>query len=113
MTDRDSPELPPKVERRPATRRRVIWRGRGVHVGGGYDFECTIRDFSDTGARIAVRGAPMIPSHFYLVNVTTRTVHEVKVVWNDGKLLGLRFLQSFPVDAIPDPELLYLKGFAR
>jgi hypothetical protein len=111
MKDRDSPDLPPRIERRPAPRRRVIWRGRGVHPGG--DFECTIRDLSDTGARIAVRGAPMIPSRFHLVNVTTRTVHDVKVVWNDGKALGLKFLASFPADAIVDPELDYLKGFLR
>jgi hypothetical protein len=91
----------------------VVWRGRGVHFGGGYNFACTIRDLSDTGARIAVRGAPIIPSRFHLINVTSRTAHEVQVAWNDGKQLGLQFVNSFSLDQIPEPGLNYLRGLAQ
>jgi hypothetical protein len=109
MQERDKPELPPMAERRPAPRRRVIWRGRCAFLDGSRSFDCTIRDLSQSGARISIQGAQMIPQHFYLIDRTNRTVHEVKVAWNNGKQLGLQFLNSFDVDTIKDRELAFLK----
>jgi hypothetical protein len=112
MSDRDKLELPPMAERRPAQRRRVVWRGRCVYLDGSHNFDCTIRDLSESGARIAIQGAQMIPQRFYLIDRTNRTAHEVKVAWNNGKQLGLRFLSSVSVEAITDPDLAFLKGLA-
>jgi hypothetical protein len=55
----------------------------------------------------------MIPQRFYLIDRTNRSAHEVKVVWNDGKQIGLKFLSSFSVDTITDRELAFLKGLAQ
>jgi len=112
MSDSDKPELPPMAERRPRQRRRVIWRGRCVYLDGSRTFDCVIRDATETGARIAIQGAEMIPQHFYLIDRTNRTAHEVKVIWNNGKQLGLQFLSSFNVDAIKAKDLAFLKRLA-
>jgi len=112
MNDRDKLELPPMAERRPTQRRRVVWRGRCVYPDGTRTFDCVIRDASETGARIAIQGAQMIPQRFYLVDRTNRTAHEVKVVWNNGKQLGLQFLTSFAVDTIKAKDLAFLKRLA-
>jgi PilZ domain len=112
MDERDKSELPPMAERRPAQRRRVVWRGRCAWLDGSRSFDCTIRDRSETGARIVIQGAQMVPQRFYLIDRTNRTAHEVKVAWNDGKQLGLQFVNSFDIDAIKSRELAFLKGLA-
>jgi len=99
------------TDRRPSPRKRVLWSGKIVYSGGDYSFDCTIRDCSDGGARIALRGAPIIPREFYLLNLTTRTCHEASIAWNDGRQLGLKFARSFPIDSIVDPALMFLKHF--
>jgi hypothetical protein len=109
---RDNPELPPMAERRPAQRRRVIWRGRCAYLDGSRNFNCTIRDCSETGARIAITGAQMLPQRFYLIDRTNRTAHEAKVIWSDGKQFGLTFLNSFDVDTIKSRDLAFLKRLA-
>jgi hypothetical protein len=90
----------------------VLWSGKIVYSGGEYTFGCTIRDFSDSGARIVLRGAPIIPREFYLLNLTTRTCHEASVAWNDGRQLGLKLARSFPIDSIVDPALAFLKKYS-
>lgn len=47
------------TERRPKPRTRVLWMGKIVYANGDYSFGCTIKDTSDSGARIAVRGVPL------------------------------------------------------
>ncbi len=110
MSDRD--ELPPMAERRPKQRRRVVWGGRCVALDGSRTFDCVIRDATETGARIAIKGAQMVPQHFYLIDRTHRTAHEVKVIWSDGKQFGLEFLNSFALEAIKSKELVFLKTLA-
>jgi hypothetical protein len=99
-------------ERRPNPRKRVLWSGKVVYANGDYSFPCTIRDWSENGARIAIRGAPIIPKNFYLLNLTSRTAHDATVSWNDGRQLGLKFTKSFSLDSIVDPEIAFLKKAA-
>jgi len=54
----------------------------------------------------------MVPKQFYLIDRTNRTAHDVKVVWNNGKQLGLQFLNSFDVDTIKTKDLAFLKRLA-
>jgi len=112
MKDRDKLELPPMAERRPAQRRRVVWRGSCTYPDGSRTFDCVIRDASETGARIAIKGAQMVPQRFYLIDRTNRTAHDVKIAWTDGKEFGLQFLESFGVDTIKSKDLAFLKRLA-
>jgi hypothetical protein len=98
-------------ERRPKPRKRVLWSGKIVYVNGDFSIPCTIRDWFDIGARIAIRGAPIIPKRFYLLNITTRTAHDALVAWSDGRQLGLTFERSVSLDAIVDPQFEFLKRF--
>ena len=102
--------MPPRVvERRPKPRRRVLLSGRVSLSEGVHHFDCTIRDLTDAGARITVAKSQLIPSSVFLINMRDRTVHESKVVWNNGREVGLSFSRSFSLAEIPDPKLLYLK----
>jgi len=96
-------------ERRPAFRKRVLWTGKGVYANGDQSFACTIRDWTEQGARIAVRGTPIIPARFFLLNLTTRTVHNASVMWSDGRELGLQFLSTCSFENMDAAGLSFLK----
>jgi hypothetical protein len=100
---------PPLAERRPKPRKRVLFGGRISYFDGAHHFNCSIRDLSDTGARITLQPGQPIPSNVYLIDTRNRIVHESKVVWNSGREAGLTFVKSFAVSTIDDPQLLYLK----
>lgn len=104
-------QVPPSTpfirEQRPARRKRVLLGGIVSYADGKYSTHCTIRDITETGARIVVRGQ-LIPTEFYLVNTRERQVHEAKVIWRRGTELGLSFRKSFRIADITDPKLGYL-----
>lgn len=102
-------EPPPLAERRPKPRKRVVFGGRISYQDGKQYFDCTIRDLSETGARITLKPGQPIPSNIYLIDKLNHIVHESKVVWNNGREAGLEFVKSFALSAIEDKKLLYLK----
>ena len=102
-------EKPPLLERRPKPRKRVLLTGIITYAGGNYSSECTIRDLSETGARL---GAPMhtqIPSDFYLINIRDRVAYHAKVVWRNANNIGVTFKNIYPLSEVVDPSLSYLK----
>ncbi len=99
---------PPSKERHPKRRNRVLLGGLISYGGGNHNFTCTIRDITDTGARIAVRGQ-QYPTDFYLINLRDRIVYDAKVVWFSNREAGVKFQKVFRLSEIDDPALGYLK----
>jgi hypothetical protein len=81
-------------EKRNNQRRRVLKSGKIVFANGSFSVDCTIRNLSDTGARLQVPTSVAIPDRFTLVDVHGGTRHEALVVWRRGDLLGVRFEPS-------------------
>ena len=76
-------------ERRDKSRHRVLKAGT-IEFGGGA-IDCTVRNFSDTGAALDVTSPLGIPEHFTLV-VQADAVHlACTVVWRKEKRIGVRF----------------------
>src|SRR4051794_126441 len=78
-------------DRRVGPRRRVM---KGAKVSFGdfvYVRDCSVRNISETGARIKVQGANEIPKEFYLILITERTMRKVHVAWRKGDSLGVNF----------------------
>jgi hypothetical protein len=113
MNEPRTPGPPPRVERRPKPRKRVLLGGRIVYSNGDHYFDCAIRDLSETGARIAISRGQPIPANVFLIEMRDRKVHEAKVVWNNGREVGLNFVRSFALAGITDPNLAYLKRLCR
>jgi hypothetical protein len=105
----DKPSKPPSTERRPKRRKRVLWAGIITYADGAYCFDCTIRDVSETGARVTIGKNAQFPSDFYLINIHDCIAYDAKVVWNDGSDIGVSFKRSFPLSKITNPSLSYLK----
>lgn len=98
---------PPPTERRPKRRSRTSLPGIISNADGKNSFNCSIRDISDTGARVLVRGQH-IPSDFYLIHVRDRVVYDAKVVWSSGKEVGVSIKNTFRLADKRDPAHTFL-----
>ncbi|TYO61350.1 PilZ domain-containing protein [Bradyrhizobium hipponense] len=76
-------------ERRNKSRYRVLKAGT-IEFGGGA-IDCTVRNFSDTGAALDVTSPVGIPEHFTLVMQADGTHLACTVVWRKEKRIGVRF----------------------
>jgi PilZ domain len=76
-------------DRRNKTRHRVLKAGT-IEFGGGA-IDCTVRNFSDTGAALDVTSPVGIPDRFAL-SIKAGGAHlACVVVWRKEKRIGVRF----------------------
>jgi hypothetical protein len=105
----DANDAPPPAERRPKGRKRVLLTGIVAYAHGAHSFHCTIRNLSETGARLGLGDNTQFPSDFHLINIRDRIVYDAKLVWNKGSEIGVTFKAATPLDAITDPALAFLR----
>jgi hypothetical protein len=104
-------DLPPKAERRPTGRRRVLLPGILVHSEGLHSFKCTMRNISDTGARVTVPKGDILPTSVCLIDVKGQKGHEATLMWIRGGEAGLAFRESFDMNTVGGTRFAYLKPF--
>jgi len=100
--------VPQRIEQRPKRRNRVLLAGVISFANGSHSFNCSIRDITDTGARVAIR-RQNVPCTFYLINIRDRLVYDAQVIWNSGAEIGVAFTKTIPIDNILDPAQSYLR----
>ncbi|AWL98899.1 PilZ domain-containing protein [Bradyrhizobium amphicarpaeae] len=76
-------------ERRDKARHRVLKSGT-IEFGGGA-IDCTVRNFSDTGAALDVTSPVGIPERFTLFIPADGTHLACTVVWRKEKRIGVKF----------------------
>jgi PilZ domain len=76
-------------ERRDKSRHRVLKAGT-IEFGGGA-IDCTVRNFSETGAALDVTSPVGIPEHFTLVISADASHLPCQVVWRKEKRIGVKF----------------------
>lgn len=108
---RGKQEIPgaPGGERRPKARKQVLLTGIIASHSGDQSLDCTIRDLSETGARIVAAKGVQLPEGFYLINVRDRVAYEARLVRNDGQAAGVIFEKTLPLSGLSDPALGFLK----
>jgi len=79
-------------ERRKSPRRRVLKGGKAIVANQHSVIDCTIRDVSDKGARLACGQVSALPPEFLLVFVTEHEMRDVRVVWRAADELGVEFV---------------------
>ena len=78
------------IEKRAATRHRVLKGGRLVfHGGGGVD--CTVRNISQTGARVDVANPVGLPDSFTLLIEADQFMRHCHPVWSHDAHIGVAF----------------------
>jgi PilZ domain-containing protein len=96
-------------EGRRSRRRQTIMTGKIACRGSTLAFNCTIRDISETGARLGVSESHALPARFFLFDTKDHHVHDAIVVWVAYGQRGVRFTASYSLDHAMPPELDFLK----
>jgi len=105
----DSINSGPPVGKRKRRRRRVLFSGF-IYVPETHSpFNCSIKDVSETGAKIIIKTEALVPSTFQLVNVTNQTAFEVQCVRRSGRELGLKILRSISLTEAASSDAQELK----
>ena len=89
-------------------RRRALLAGKIVWDDGAFTADCTVKDISESGARIQLGNRESIPNQVYFIERKSGAVHEAKVVWRHSPLFGLRFVRQID-RSDPPPELRNLE----
>jgi len=99
----------PPHERRKEPRRRVLLTGKIVYINNSFSADCTIRDLSPGGARIAVHPEAVLADPFLIV-VRQAMVHASRTAWRAHPQVGLQFLEAVDLGG---EAPLHLKAIQR
>jgi hypothetical protein len=77
-------------EHRASPRRRNLKAGKAI-LSATTLLDCTVRDISDTGARLEFGAMATLPPEFKLHIVSTDQTIPVELTWQRGTTAGVRF----------------------
>jgi hypothetical protein len=98
-------------ERRRLPRRRT--RVSAAAVDGEAVVACTIRDKSDSGARLLIQAGASVPDAFTLIELTSGDAHDARVVWRDDAFVGVTFQGTRSLESARTPTDLKLAEIRR
>jgi hypothetical protein len=78
------------IEKRTVPRHRVLKRGTLAFNGGGA-MDCTVRNLSQTGARIEIASPVGVPAVFTLVIEADHFMRRCHTVWSSEQRIGVAF----------------------
>ena len=79
------------IEKRRARRRRVLKTGT-IAFAHGAAIDCLLRNYSPTGACLAIESPIGIPDRFTLIVKSDDAKHACEVVWRSATQVGVRFI---------------------
>lgn len=82
------------AERRSSPRQKAFLKGVICYNKRASTIECTIRDLSDGGARLAVSSAVAVPEFFELFVPTRNQYIDARQRWRRNDDLGVEFVQN-------------------
>lgn len=81
------------AEKRRHPRRKMLKGAKAVFNDGNSLYDCQVRDWSDSGARLVFPELTPLPKHFTL-RLTDGSEHACEVVRASGTVVGVRFAGS-------------------
>ncbi len=79
-------------------RQRTLLSGMVVFDDGARSLGCTIRDLSESGAKIRLPGPEILPGTVWLIEMRSGMAHRCRVSWRTQLEAGLQFEQSHRLD---------------
>jgi hypothetical protein len=95
-------------DRRGAVRHRVLMGGKVAWTDNHLSGDCTIRDLSDDGARVEL-SSEALPRHPILIVTRSGLAHEARTTWTHGRMAGLKFINTYDLNAAVPPQLQHLR----
>jgi PilZ domain-containing protein len=90
------------AERRIAPRRRVMWGSWLVTPDGSHCVPCQTRDFSATGARVALDDQRAFPASVCFLDMRNRLAYEARIAWRKTPEMGLEFVKVYRFADVPE-----------
>jgi len=78
-------------DKRKTARRCVLKEGKIIFADGMRVIDCTIRDLSDSGARLLIANTLGVPDTFHLFEKSTGMVYPATVAWRQPSAVGVKF----------------------
>src|SRR5947209_11123410 len=97
---------------RRAARVRMFVGGRIVFNEGAYSYNCVVRDMSESGARVEIPAARLIPRRFYFLTSKEEDAYDSELVWRTHSMAGVKVRQAIDIASCQDPRLFYLMRFS-
>ena len=91
------------ADNRRSQRARSLLKGQIIFNNRFSILDCTIRDISDTGARIAFAHPVEIPAEFDLSVPKKGSTIRAKVVWSNGNEHGIMFIKDPEAHGVTSP----------
>ncbi len=82
------------TDMRNASRQPIIEPCFIVTHGKKDGVQCTIRDYSECGARLSVENGNALPLHFRLKTAADAEGYRCEVVWRKSEEVGIRFIDG-------------------
>lgn len=95
-------------DKRKVPRRRVLKEGKIVYADGLRVLDCTIRDISESGARLLIANTVGLPDKFHLFEKSSGLIYPAAIAWRQANAIGVKF--EGPASSIHDAAN---KRFAR
>lgn len=80
-------------DKRRHPRRKMMKSAKAYFNNGKSLYDCSVRDWSESGARLIFPGLTPIPRHFIL-RLSDGSDHHCEVVRADGPVVGVRFVKK-------------------
>ena len=84
----------PVEQRRASQRSRTLLEGHIIYNNRLSQMECTVRDLSETGARLVFAQPVKVPAEFELQIPNKKLTRRAQVMWYDGQNHGVMFLDD-------------------
>jgi hypothetical protein len=97
-------------EKRKTPRRRVLKEGKIVFADGNCVLDCTIRDMSESGARLSIASTVGIPERFQLFQKSSGLLYPARLAWRQANVIGIQF-EGLPtsINDMKDKRYIRLK----
>jgi hypothetical protein len=90
------------TERGKSPRQKSLYRGVVSFVDNNLTLDCTVRDISETGARLRFGSTPPIISEYLDLNIPIKgRTYRAMRVWCNVNEMGIAFETNFNVDVVP------------
>ncbi len=97
------------VEARRGERVRALLRARIIFNNMNSTIDCTIKNISATGAKIALANTVSVPADFDLEVPQRGRTFRARIVWRDAEALGVTFIEGVPAEVPANVGLERLK----
>src|SRR5215469_4798107 len=77
--------VPAGPNRRREGRRRTLFTGMLASCSGAFTIDCTVTNFSMSGARVRVESGSLIFGKILLIHLRERLAFETKVAWRNDR----------------------------